>query len=110
MEIKNVFPGNENELEDMGGGLRRKVCAYNDDLMAVEVHFDTGTVAAVHHHPHTQVTYVVSGKFEFELDGKKVIVGPGDSLYKQGNLPHGATCLEAGMLIDMFTPHREDFV
>jgi len=110
MEIKNVFPANENELEDLGSGLRRKVCVYNDNLMCVEVHCETGTVAPVHHHPHEQITYVVSGRFEFEIDGVKKVLGPGDSACKQGNLPHGATCLEAGMLIDMFTPHREDFV
>ena len=78
--------------------------------MCVEVHFETGTVAAVHHHRHEQITYVVSGKFEFEIDGVKRVLGPGDSAYKQPHLPHGAVCLEAGMLIDMFTPHREDFV
>ena len=110
MNVKNIFPGAENELEDLGGGLKRKVCAYNANLMSVEVHFETGTVAPVHHHPHEQVTYVVSGRFEFEIDGEKKVLGPGDSAYKQPNLPHGAKCLEAGMLIDMFTPHREDFV
>lgn len=110
MKIKNVFPASETELEDLGGGLRRRICAWSDNLMCVEVQFETGTVAPAHHHPHEQITYVVSGQFEFEIDGEKVILGPGDSAYKQANLPHGARCLEAGMLIDMFTPHREDFV
>lgn len=110
MDIKNIFPASEGVLEDMGGGLRRKILAYNDNLMAVEVHFETGTVAPVHSHRHEQITYVVSGKFEFEIDGVKRVLGPGDSAYKQPNLPHGAVCLEAGMLIDMFTPHREDFL
>lgn len=110
MDIKNIFPAADGTLQDQGGGLRRRVCAYNDNLMCVEVHFETGTVAPVHHHRHEQITYVVSGRFEFEIDGVKRVLGPGDSAYKQANLPHGAVCLEAGMLIDMFTPHREDFV
>lgn len=49
------------------------------------------TVGALHHHPHTQITYVVSGVFEFEIDGVKKTV-------------------RAGVLLDIFNPIREDFV
>ena len=110
MQVKNLFPGSENELVDVGGGLTRKIAADNDNLMVVEVHFETGTVASLHHHPHEQITYVISGKFEFTVGDKTHIVGAGDSLYKQPNIEHGATCIEAGSLLDVFTPHREDFV
>ena len=71
---------------------------------------DSGTVAARHRHPHEQITYVISGKFEFTVGDDTYTVGPGDSLYKQPNIEHGATCLEAGTLLDVFTPHREDFL
>lgn len=110
MYVKNFFPGSENEIFDAGGGLTRKITAYNDNLMCVEVHFETGTVAALHSHPHEQITYVVSGRFEFDVGGEKYIISAGDSMYKQPNIVHGATCLEAGMLLDFFTPHREDFL
>jgi quercetin dioxygenase-like cupin family protein len=95
MDVKNYFPGNENELFDGGDGLTRKVAAFNDNLMIVEVHFEAGTVAALHNHPHEQATYVVSGKFEFDIGGDKRIVSAGDSMYKQPNIVHGAKCLEA---------------
>ena len=52
----------------------------------------------------------MSGKFEFTVGTEIYIVGPGDSLYKEPNIEHGATCLEAGTLLDVFTPHREDFL
>tara|TARA_R110001583_G_scaffold26571_2_gene95705 strand:- start:5860 stop:6192 length:333 start_codon:yes stop_codon:yes gene_type:complete len=110
MDIKNIFKSEEGTFVDCGGGLRRKVTAYNDNLMVVEVHFETGTHAAVHSHPHEQITYVISGEFEFIIDGKKQILKAGDAAYKQGHLPHGATCLQKGMLIDVFTPLREDFL
>ncbi len=110
MTVKNLFPGSENELFDAGGGLTRKVAAYNDNVMCVEVHFEKGTVAARHHHPHEQITYVISGKFEFTVGDQTYVVSAGDSLYKQPNIEHGATCLEAGTLLDIFTPHREDFL
>jgi quercetin dioxygenase-like cupin family protein len=110
MHVKNFFPGSENELFDAGGGLTRKVAAYNANLMCVEVRFETGTVAALHNHPHEQITYVISGKFEFKVGDETNVVSAGDSLYKQPDIVHGATCLEAGMLLDVFTPHREDFL
>ncbi|MBT52827.1 MAG: cupin [Mameliella sp.] len=110
MTVKNYFPGNENKLFDAGGGLTRKVAAHNDNVMCVEVHFETGTVAARHSHPHEQITYVISGKFEFTVGDETYVIGAGDSLYKQPNIEHGATCLEAGTLLDIFTPHREDFL
>ena len=110
MDIKNIFLSEEGELVDCGGGLTRKVTAYNENLMCVEVHFEEGTVAAVHDHPHEQITYVISGEFDFIIDGKHQILKAGDAAYKQGNLPHGATCIKKGMLIDVFTPHRADFL
>lgn len=110
MTVKNYFPGAENEFFDAGGGLTRKVGAHNDNMMCVEVHFELGTVAALHSHPHEQITYVISGKFEFAVGDETYIVSAGDSLYKQPNIVHGATCLEAGTLLDMFTPHRADFL
>ncbi len=110
MTVKNYFPARENALFDAGGGLTRKVAAYNDNVMCVEVHFDKGTVAARHHHRHEQITYVISGKFEFTVGDETYIVSAGDSLYKQPDIEHGATCLEAGTLLDIFTPQREDFL
>jgi len=110
MAVKNYFPGHENVQETVAEGLSRKVGAYNDNLMVVEVKFDAGTTAPLHHHPHEQITYVMSGKFEFTVGEETYIVSAGDSLYKQPNIEHGATCLEAGTLLDVFTPHREDFV
>ena len=45
-----------------------------------------------------------------EWRGKPVIVGPGDSLVFEPNQPHGTLCLETGILVDVFTPMREDFL
>ena len=95
---------------ELGGGVSRKILAQDTDMMAVEVHFDKGAVGAVHTHPHVQISYVLEGKFEFELDGKKTIIGKGDSYYTHPNVPHGVVCLEAGVLLDVFTPRREDFL
>jgi len=64
-------------------GVERKILAHTGELMCVENYFKKGAVGALHHHPHTQITYVVSGKFEFEIDGVKKVVQPGDTMLKK---------------------------
>ena len=88
----------------------RKILAYGDQLMAVEVHFEKDAVWTLHSHPHTQLSYVLEGEFEFEIDGIKNIVKKGDTLYKTPRLMHGYKCTQKGILLDIFTPYREDFI
>jgi len=98
------------EVFDNGKGVIRRVLAYSDDLMCVENTFVKGAIGNLHHHPHTQITYVVSGKFEFEIDGEKKIVQKGDTMLKMNDVIHGCICLEDGILLDIFNPYRKDFV
>ena len=93
-----------------GENVKRRILAYTDGLMCVENTFATGAIGALHSHPHTQITYVVSGKFEFTIDGVTRIVTAGDTLLKEDGVVHGCTCLEAGKLLDIFNPMREDFL
>lgn len=96
--------------EQAAEGVQRKVLAYCDGLMCVENTFDTGAVGALHHHPHTQITYVAQGKFEFAIDGVRRTVKKGDTMLKQDGVEHGCVCVEKGVLLDIFTPMRDDFV
>lgn len=98
------------QLENLGEGISRKVLAHSDNMMAVEVHFEKGAIGSMHSHPHEQLTYVLSGEFEFTIGDKTAIVKAGDTMYKEPNVEHGCVCIEAGVLIDNFTPMRKDFV
>ena len=91
-------------------GVIRKVLAHCDVLMCVENSFETGAVGALHSHPHTQVTYVAEGRFRFTIGDETREVSRGDTLCKQNGVTHGCVCLEKGILVDFFTPMREDFV
>lgn len=91
-------------------GLERRLLAYCDELMCLENHFEAGGVGALHSHPHTQITYVVEGVFEFTIDGVTKVVRKGDTMLKQNSIVHGCVCLEKGILLDIFTPMREDFL
>ena len=101
---------NDIEIKNLGGGVSRKVLAYSEELMSVEVRFEKGAIGAMHTHPHTQISYVLEGKFEATIDGETMIITKGDTYVTPPNAPHGVTCLEAGALLDIFTPMRKDFV
>ena len=101
---------NDAEICDLGEDVKRKILSYGDNLMLVEVHFEEGAEGKMHSHPHAQTTYVLSGEFEFTIDGKTKIVKKGDTMYDTPNVLHGCRCLKAGVLLDTFSPEREDFI
>ena len=94
----------------LGGGVERSVLAYDDPLMAVEVSFEIGSEGAPHTHPHTQLSYVLSGSFRYSVEDESVILNPGDSIVVPSGLTHGTVCLKKGVLLDVFTPKRDDFL
>ena len=101
---------NEIPAQPAGEGVTRKIMARGGGMMSVEVTFKAGAVGAVHTHPHEQISYVAEGKFEFTMNGETVIIEKGDSYYVAPDVPHGVTALTDGVLIDIFTPQREDFL
>ena len=104
-----VFSG-DIEGEAVAPGVIRKVLAYCDELMAVVNEFEQDAVGAIHSHNHTQITYVAEGRFRFTIGDEVKEVGKGDSLCKRNGVKHGCVCLEKGVLVDFFTPMREDFI
>lgn len=111
MEEQKTFIENNNVLwEDVGEGVRRKILAYDDKLMVVRVEFKKGSIGNIHQHYHSQITNVESGRFEVQINGNKQILNGGDAFYIPPHTDHGCVCLEDGVLIDVFSPMREDFV
>ena len=95
---------------ELGGGVSRKILAYGEKLMSVEVKFEKGAVGAMHTHPHIQISYVLEGKFEATIGGETKIIEKGDTYVTEPDVPHGVVCLEKGALLDIFTPMRADFL
>jgi quercetin dioxygenase-like cupin family protein len=110
-EVPQLYVQNDSvELEQVDNGVSRKIMAYDEHLMLVKVFFETGGIGTVHQHRHSQITHVESGVFEVEIDNQKKLLKAGDAFYIPPNILHGAICLEAGILIDVFSPMREDFI
>ena len=91
-------------------GLTRKVMAYNDKLFLAEHRMTKGWVGSVHCHPHEQIVYVVRGYLKVTSQGKTFEVRAGDSFVVRGGVEHGASAVEDSLVIDVFTPCREDYI
>ena len=88
----------------------RKILAYNEEIMMVEVSFDEGGIGEVHAHPHTQISYVAGGCFEFQLWDNKRILHEGDSVLIPSGVRHGLKALQDSIIVDVFTPCRKYFL
>ncbi|WOI57539.1 cupin domain-containing protein [Palleronia sp. LCG004] len=91
-------------------GVTRRVLSQNPEIMVVGVTFEAGAEGKPHDHPHTQAVYVEGGRFRFTLGDDTIEIGEGESLVVPSGTRHGVVCLEAGRLIDTFTPRRDDFL
>jgi quercetin dioxygenase-like cupin family protein len=102
----------ENELpwEEADRGIQRKIYGYDDKVMMVKVKFEAGAIGNMHSHPHSQVTYVESGVFDMTIGTETKRIKTGDGYYVKPHVLHGVVCIEPGVLIDVFSPLREDFL
>ncbi len=114
MKTKEMWKHTDGKLVDVEPGVRRRCLARGKDMLTVYYEFDKGAGSDkeedMHNHPQAQTTYIVSGKFIFNVNGNKYTVEAGDSLYNLPNVPHTAVCLEAGTLVDVFSPDRIDII
>ena len=98
------------EWQQVNEHIRRKIMSYDKNLMLVKVEFQKGGVGPIHDHFHSQTTYVESGSFDVTIDGETKTLKAGDVFYIPPHVPHGALCTESGVLLDFFSPMREDFL
>jgi quercetin dioxygenase-like cupin family protein len=97
-------------VERIADGISRQMIA-GVRMMICRLSFAPGVVTAVHSHPHEQMTLVERGRVRFQAGGQDRLAGPGDVLLFPSGLEHGATILdEPAVLIDIFSPPREDFL
>lgn len=90
-------------------GLERRVLASTPSMMLVEHRMQAGWRGARHSHPHEQAVYVLSGRLEFSLGDAEFEVRAGQSFVVPGDVEHQARALETSVVLDVFTPARDDY-
>ncbi len=106
---KFIF-ADEHPIEEVQEGIKRQMLGFDGQLMVVKVWFDEGAEGYVHDHFHSQVSYVESGEFDVNVGGEIKRLKAGDSFFIEPNVSHGAVCIKPGVLLDVFSPARQDFL
>ena len=95
-------------------GLEREILAYDNAMMLVRHRMRKGWIGAAHSHPHRQMVYVVSGHIRLSVAGSvgesTTDATAGDSFIVEPGIEHQATALEDSVVLDIFTPAREDYL
>lgn len=89
------------------GVTRRAV--WLDHVMLTFFEFEAGAVVPEHAHPHEQITYVIQGALEFTLGDETRVLHAGDGAAIPSNMPHRAVALEPSLVLDGWSPIREDY-
>jgi quercetin dioxygenase-like cupin family protein len=96
--------------DEMFPGFWRQTLVYSDDLMLCLFTWRKGANLPAHAHPHRQAGFVISGSVELTVSGKTYVTNAGCSYIVQGNEEHSARAIEDSLVIDAFTPCREDYI
>lgn len=100
----------EGAFVQMLDGVQRRNLVVGKETMLCEFHLQQGKVLPLHHHPQEQTGYLVSGRLLFEIDGEEIEMKVGDSWSIGCDVVHKVTVLETAVVIEAFTPVREDFL
>ncbi len=96
-------------LEDLNPLLQRQFVV-GEGMMIARVLLKKGCVVPRHSHHNEQLTYILEGALEFDIEGKKIVVRAGEVLCIPPHLPHEAIALEDTVDLDVFNPPREDWI
>jgi quercetin dioxygenase-like cupin family protein len=107
-ELRHI-PWSSIPVENLNSQLGRQLIV-GQDLMLARVLLKKGCVVPEHSHPNEQLTYILEGALKFWIDGKEIVVNPGEVLTIPPNMPHKAEAMEDTVDIDVFYPPRADWM
>lgn len=90
--------------------VKREVLSSEGSMMLVKVELAEGFVGDIDQHPEEQLSFIEKGQVEFEVDGEKRILNPGDTQYIPSSIQHRVKVLEECVILDMFSPIRKDLL
>lgn len=99
-----------NEWIQINDKIRRKVFPPGEKMMSMAIAFEQGGIGPEHSHPHEQTGYVISGKIQMSIAGETFIFSEGDFIQVPSGVPHAVLALEKSLVLENFTPIREDLL
>jgi quercetin dioxygenase-like cupin family protein len=81
-----------------------------DTVTIARFELKRGGVVPRHAHENEQVSLVLSGALLFRIDGREVTIRGGEVMQIPGNVAHEVEVLEDSLVIDVFSPIRQDWI
>jgi quercetin dioxygenase-like cupin family protein len=103
-----ITPRDIGQIE-MLPGVHRRTMATTDEAMLCEFYLERDSVVPPHSHKNDQVGYVIMGKVEMTIGNIVSVCNPGESYAIPGGIVHSARALVDSVVIDAFSPPREDY-
>lgn len=97
------------KLENLSSNISRRM-VWGEKSMAARVFLKKGAVVPEHKHDNEQITMILEGALEFQIDGRTLVVRKGEVLVIPGGMPHAAKALEDTDDLDVFCPPRQDWI
>jgi len=101
---------NTGESKQLMEGIELTTLVHGEKTLMGQFKIARGSAIPSHSHPHEQTGFLVSGKVRFNVDGEIMDAEAGDSWCLPGNVEHSAEALEDSVIIEVFSPVREDYL
>ncbi len=90
-------------------GVLYQTLATGERMMITTMYYDEDVVVPQHSHPHERAGYVVSGIIVLDVESNQTTLMAGASYVVPGNSRHAVTAKERTLVVDVFSPPREDY-
>ena len=94
----------------LAAGIQLTTLVHGDQTLMGQFTLAKGALIPTHTHPHEQTGMMISGKLRFVVDGQTMEVEAGDSWCLPGGAAHSAEALADSVVIEVFSPVREDYL
>ena len=91
-------------------GVTFKTLSFGNKTSLCEFKLEKGSLIPNHNHPHEQTGYMISGQMTFTINGEDFNAYAGDSWSIPGNVYHSVKVHEDSVVIEVFSPVREDYL
>lgn len=95
---------------DIVPGIQRRTIASGATMYQMVARLEAGSRMPEHKHPQEQIVHILDGRMKLIVAGVPHELKRGESFYLAANVPHGVETIEDTMVLDTFSPPRDDYL
>ena len=100
----------QNPWIDICPGIKRRTITSGTSMYQMLAQLDAGSRMPEHKHPQEQIVHVLKGRMRLIVAGVPHELTAGEAYYLASNMPHGVEAIDETMVLDTFSPPREDLL